>query len=113
MHVMGIRQDIVDRYPWVPINMYHAFEKAKTIAMQRMDNPRIVPLAWYREAWEEQASILSDDPWEYGLGGRNRKNIETLVGYSFEQGIIKRRLDLDDLFLSVVHGSKRGDEFRI
>ena len=30
-------------------------------------NPRIVPLAWYREAWEEQEKILGPDPWEYGL----------------------------------------------
>src|SRR6185437_11491320 len=22
MHVMGIRQDIIDRYPWVPINLF-------------------------------------------------------------------------------------------
>ncbi len=44
---MGIRQEIVDRHPWVPVNLFHAFEKSKAIAMQRMDNPRIVPLAWY------------------------------------------------------------------
>ena len=54
MHVMGIRQEIVDRHPWVPVNLFHAFEKSKAIAMRRMDNPRIVPLAWYLEAWNEQ-----------------------------------------------------------
>ena len=54
MHVMGIKQEIVDRHPWVPINLFHAFEKAKAIAMRRLENPRIVPLAWYQEAWEEQ-----------------------------------------------------------
>ena len=67
MHVMGIKQEIVDRHPWVPINLFQAFEKAKALAMRRMDNPRIVPLAWYREAWEEQERILGPDPWEYGL----------------------------------------------
>ena len=54
MHVLGIKQEIVERHPWVPINLYEAFDKAKAIAMKRMFNPRIVPLAWYREAWEEQ-----------------------------------------------------------
>ena len=55
MHVVGIKQEIVEkRHPWVAINMYKAFEQAKALAMQRMENPRIVPLAWYRETWEEQ-----------------------------------------------------------
>ncbi|HEY1542204.1 MAG TPA: ABC transporter substrate-binding protein [Xanthobacteraceae bacterium] len=113
MHVMGIKQEIVDKHPWVPINMFHAFQKAKAIAMARMANPRIVPLAWYREAWEEQEEILGPDPWEYGLGERNRHNIETLAGYSHEQGLTQRRLGADDLFVSVFQGRKRGDEFRI
>jgi 4,5-dihydroxyphthalate decarboxylase len=113
MHVMGIKQEIVDRHPWVPINVFHAFQKAKSIAMARMANPRIVPLAWYREAWEEQEEILGPDPWEYGLGERNRHNIETLAGYSHEQGLTRRRLGADDLFVSIFQGRKRGDEFRI
>jgi 4,5-dihydroxyphthalate decarboxylase len=113
MHVLGIKQEIVDAHPWVPINMFQAFQRAKALAMARMANPRIVPLAWYREAWEEQEAILGPDPWEYGLGERNRHTIETLAGYSHEQGLTKRRLTADDLFVSVFQGRKRGDEFRI
>ncbi len=113
MHVLGIKQEIVERHPWVPINMFHAFERAKALAMARMANPRIVPLAWYREAWEEQEQILGPDPWAYGLGEQNRNNIETLAGYSYEQGLTKRRLTADDLFVSVFQGRKRGNEFRI
>ena len=109
MHVMGIRQEIVDRHPWVPINLFHAFEKSKAIGMRRMENPRIVPLAWYREAWEEQQELMGRDPWEYGLSERNRHNLETLVGYSHEQGLIKRRIPLEELFLSVSQGEGRGE----
>ena len=113
MHVLGIKREIVEQHPWVPINMYHAFNRAKDIAMQRMENPRIVPLAWYREAWEEQEEILGTDPWEYGLGERNRRNFELMVQFAHEQGIIGRRLDLDELFVNTDQGRKRGDEFRI
>ena len=112
MHVVGIRQEIVEKYPWLPINLYKAFDEAKEIAMRRMENPRIVPLAWYREAWEEQERILGPDPWEYGLGERNATNFERLVAYSHEQGLIRRRLPLKELFLNVSEGRKR-DEFRI
>jgi 4,5-dihydroxyphthalate decarboxylase len=112
MHVLGIRQELVERHPWLPVNLYNAFNDAKSIAMRRMQNPRIVPLAWYREAWEEQEDILGTDPWEYGLTETNRKTLETLVGYSYEQGLISRRIPLDELFLDVSEGRKRG-EFRI
>ncbi len=113
MHVLGIKQEIVDQHPWVPINMFHAFNQAKAIAMERMENPRIVPLAWFREAWEEQQAVLGRDPWEYGLTSRNRKTLETLVGYSHEQGLIKRPIPLEELFLDMSQGRKRGDEHRI
>jgi len=113
MHVLGLRQAVVEQYPWVAINLFKAFEEAKAVAMQRMQNPRIVPLAWYRDAWEEQEKILGPDPWEYGLTDKNRKNLETLIGYSHEQGLIKQMPAVDDLFLNVGQGRKRGSEFRI
>jgi 4,5-dihydroxyphthalate decarboxylase len=89
--------------------MYAAFEEAKAIAMKRMENPRIAPLAWYREAWEEQQALMGRDPWEYGLGEQNRKTLETMIGYSHEQGLIRRRIALDELFLSVSVGEGRGE----
>lgn len=113
MHVLGIKNEVVEKYPWVAINMYQAFNEAKDIAMKRMENPRLVPLAWYREAWEEQEGILGTDPWEYGLSERNRHALETLAGYSYEQGLIREKASLEELFLDVSHGRKRGHEFRI
>ncbi|HEY0224332.1 MAG TPA: ABC transporter substrate-binding protein [Pseudolabrys sp.] len=113
MHVLGLRQSLAERHPWVAVNLFKAFEGAKTIAMKRMENPRIVPLAWYRDAWEEQEAILGADPWAYGLSASNRKNLETLIGYSHEQGLIKKKVELEELFLNVSLGSKRGIEYRI
>lgn len=108
MHVLGLKQELVEKYPWVVPNLYQAFDEAKTIAMKRMRNPRLVPLAWYQEAWEEQERLLGADPWEYGLGEKNSHNLRTLVGYSHEQGLISRAIPLDELFLSVSQGRKRG-----
>lgn len=98
MHTTVIKQEIVDRYPWVPMNMMVAFERAKRIAYQRMENPRRVPLAWFRDAQEEQEEILGMDPWSYGLGQANRKNVETLMRYSHQQGMVGRRFSLEELF---------------
>ena len=52
-------------------------------------------------------------PWEYGLSEKNRKVLDTLVGYSHEQGLIKKRPTLEHLFLNVDQGRKRGGEYRI
>ncbi len=93
--------------------MFHAFNEAKAITMKRMENPRIVPLAWYREAWEEQEELLGSDPWEYGLSERNRHTMETLAGYSYEQGLVKRPWPVEELFVELGQGRKRGVEFRI
>ena len=65
-----------------------------------MENPRIVPLAWFRHFWEGTGRVLGTDPWSYGLGEINRKALETLMQYSQEQGLIGRKLSLDELFVS-------------
>ena len=108
MHVMGIRNSIVEKYPWVPVELYKAFDEAKRIGMRRMENPRIAPVVWYREAWEEQEELLGKDPWQYGMTDKNIHNLETLVRYSREQGLMKNKMSLDELFLNVEQGRKRG-----
>lgn len=113
MHLLAIKREVVDRHPWVATNLYRAFDEAKAIAMKRMANPRIVPLVFYRDEWEAQEEMFGPDPWEYGLGERNRKTLETLVGYSAEQGLIGRRPNLDELFLDISEGHKRGDASKI
>jgi len=114
MHVTTIRQDLVDKYPWVPTNLVKAFEKAKQLAYQRVANPRMVPLAWVRTAYEEQQSLLGPDPWSYGLTAANRKNLETVQRYCHEQGLIKSIAPLDALFADTDLGDAAGsgsDEF--
>jgi 4,5-dihydroxyphthalate decarboxylase len=100
MHTTAIKQEIVDKYPWVPINLYQALEAAKKAAYKRMENPRIVPLAWFRSFWEEQEEVLGADPWVYGLGAVNRKALETLMQYSQEQGLIGSKIALEELFVT-------------
>jgi len=100
MHTTAIKQEIVDKHPWVPINLLQAFQASKKAAYQRMENPRIVPLAWFRHFLEEQEEILGTDPWPYGLTESNRKNLETLMQYSQEQGLLGRKMALEELFVA-------------
>ena len=110
MHVTAIKREIVEKYPWAPTNLAKAFEQAKAMAYRRVANPRVVPLAWVRTAVEEQERILGPDPWEYGLGERNRHNLDTVLRYAKQQGLVKRDLTLDELFESTDLGDAGGDE---
>jgi 4,5-dihydroxyphthalate decarboxylase len=110
MHVTTIRQEIVDKYPWVPTNLVKAFEEAKTIAYRRIANPRMVPIAWVRTALEEQEEVLGPDPWAYGLTPANRKNLETVLRYTHQQGMISRMLPLDALFADTDLGDAGGPD---
>jgi 4,5-dihydroxyphthalate decarboxylase len=98
MHVTTIRQEIVDKYPWVTTNLVKAFEASKQMAYQRVKNPRMVPLAWVRTAVEEQQDILGPDPWQYGLTNANRKNLETIHRYVHQQGMVSKLRPLEELF---------------
>jgi 4,5-dihydroxyphthalate decarboxylase len=110
MHVTVLKQEIVDRYPWVPTELVKAFERAKQAAYRRVANPRMVPLAWMRTAWEEERAVLGPDPWLYGLGDANRKNLETILRYTHQQGLIGQPMPLDDLFVDTDLGDAAGGE---
>ena len=97
MHVIAIKREIVERYPWVPVNLFRAFNRSKAAAMKRMENPRIVPLAWYREAWEEQEEVFGPDPWQYGLGEANRNTRHDIVLGQFGFGLDRPEQLLNDL----------------
>jgi 4,5-dihydroxyphthalate decarboxylase len=100
MHVTVVKREIVDKHPWVPQSLMRSFEESKKIAYKRLDNPRVVPLAWWAYAWEEQRRILGPDPWEYGLTPRNTRNLEVLLDYTFQQGLVGRKAPLSELFVA-------------
>jgi 4,5-dihydroxyphthalate decarboxylase len=110
MHVTTIRQEIVDKYPWVTTNLVKAFEASKQMAYQRVKNPRMVPLAWVRTAVEEQQDILGPDPWQYGLTDANRKNLETIQRYVHQQGMVSKLRPLEQLFDDTDLGDSAGLE---
>ena len=111
MHVTAIRKEILEEHPWVATNLARAFDAAKAEAYRRLANPRPVPLAWFMDEWEAQRELLGPDPWEYGLGEANRRNLETLIGYSHQGGLISAPIPVDDLFADVMLESRGKGEW--
>ncbi len=98
MHVTVVKREVVDQHPWVVGSLMNAFEKAKSIAMARVANPRVVPLAFWAHTLFEQRRLLGPDPWIYGLGEQNRRNLRKLAQYAFTQGLTSREWQVDELF---------------
>jgi 4,5-dihydroxyphthalate decarboxylase len=98
MHVTAIKTDLVKREPWVVASLMKAFEASKLEAYKRLSNVRLVPLAWFGAEWEEDRRLFGDDPWTYGLSETNRRNIETVIRYTHEQGLIRSRPTVDEIF---------------
>jgi 4,5-dihydroxyphthalate decarboxylase len=99
MHVTAIKQEIVERYPWVPAALSRAFEEAKQLAYRRMANVRVVTLPWFGAHWEDERALFGPDPWIYGLGEKNRKTLQTVIRYTHEQGMIAKVPTIDELFV--------------
>ena len=100
MHVTAIRQELVDRYPWLPARLCEAFEIAKRIAYRRLENVRVVTLPWFGAHWEDERALFGPDPWAYGLGAVNRKALDTIIRYTHEQGLISSPKSVEELFVS-------------
>ncbi len=98
MHAVVIREQLLEQYPWLAMNVVKAFRTSKELAYKRMENPRRVSLAWFREALEEQRATLGKDPWSYDLPS-NRTNLEKVCSYAYSQGLTRKLLTPEDLFV--------------
>ena len=98
MHITVVRKPIIEQHPWVAASLMRAFNEAKALAYKRVANPRVVPLAFWSWALDEQHDLLGDDPWEYGLSDSNRANLEAAIRYTRMQGLISREIPVDELF---------------
>jgi 4,5-dihydroxyphthalate decarboxylase len=99
MHVVVLRADVHQRYPWAAANLFKAFNEAKERSLERMldaNAPR-TPVPWAAAHTQRVQSILGADPWPYGLDA-NRATIEAFLEYAVEQGVCERSLEPEDLF---------------
>ena len=99
MHTVALREEVYEKNPWVAQSLCKAFSEAKKICEETMYKYSALKymLAWSIAEMEEERDLFGNDPWPYGLGA-NRHVLETLVQYSYEQGLIKKRVDIESLF---------------
>ena len=103
MHLVGIRRSLVERFPWLPVNVFHAFEAAKRLCL--IDNAKIghlyVTLPWAVDELARTRALMGDDFWPYGLQP-NAHVLGRMVHYADAQGLTARRLLVEELFPAAV-----------
>ena len=96
-HTYIVRGDVYRAHPWVAVNLYAAFVKAKAYAREKLLERIPEALFFGPEYLTMTQQILGDDPFPYGVKA-NAAMLDTIIGYSNEQGLTPRKMKVDELF---------------
>ena len=99
MHAVAVRNDVIHANPWLPKAVFDAYSKAKQLTYDSMKKSAwyMASLPWFGQEFEETRNLMGDNFWPYGIEP-NRKALEALFQYSYEQGLAERELKIEDLF---------------
>lgn len=97
MHLVAFKDDVLKSNPWLATGVAAAFDKAKEICREYYDDPNWSRFVWGRHLFEEERKAFGDDPWPHGME-KNRANLERFIGYSLDQGLLERKLEVEELF---------------
>lgn len=95
-HVLVVRRSLLERHPWIALNLYKAFDEAR----ERLHSSAV---EWLNPFVQTQAIEgieglgLSDDPMAYGFA-KSRREIDTIARYLFRQGLTSRQILVDEIF---------------
>jgi 4,5-dihydroxyphthalate decarboxylase len=99
MHLIGIKKELVQKYPWLATSVYKAFIEAKELAIiDLLDvNALMVTLPWLEAETKETIATMGADFWKYGIH-ENMPEIDALTQYAYEQGLTDRKVKVEELF---------------
>jgi len=103
MHTVVIRKDLLAHHPALARTIYQSFCDAKKAAVEEYQHGLIfnnmgTMFPWFSRLITEDRAVLGDDWWPYGIEP-NRKAIDVILRYHFEQGITKRLIKIEDIFV--------------
>ncbi len=99
MHCLAVRRDVVERHPWLPVELFRAFTAAKRASVEelRLVNVLRVSLPWIAAEAEAQIAAMGGNPWPYGFG-RNRDEIAAMIRFAVADGLAAQVIAPEALF---------------
>jgi 4,5-dihydroxyphthalate decarboxylase len=99
MHVVGIRKSIATDHPWLPSAIFKAFQRAKSVAFERLSDtsaPKVM-LPFVEEQVAAARRLMGEDYWPYGVAA-SKATIESFLKHHHAQGLSKRQVSIGELF---------------
>src|SRR5262249_39504797 len=99
MHIIGVRQSLAGRHPWLPVGALKALMRADELTLDELCQigPLFVSLPWGVAEFEQARALMGADYWSYGVEP-NRHVLETFTRYHHEQGLSPRKVAPEELF---------------
>ena len=99
MHAVAMRKDVIEENPWLPKAVFNAYSQAKQLTYNYMQKAAWFKnsLPWFGQEFEETRKLMGANFYSYGIEP-NRKALEALFQYSYEQGLAKRELRIEEIF---------------
>ena len=95
-HCVVVRRSLLEKYPWIALNLYSAFQRAKQ-EVATVARGHLLPYLDAGLLDAGAAGALKKDPLAYGVTAA-RPVLETITQYVHEQGLTRRRVKLDEIF---------------
>ena len=96
-HFVIVQNRILHEHPWVALELYKAFERAKEVAYERAKGSQSAYLLFEGKDFQEQSAIFGEDPYPLGIRA-NRRMLEILFQGSLEQGLIRKPVRIEEVF---------------
>jgi len=99
MHSVAVRKSLLDKEPGLAQSLFKAYSESKTMNYNYMSKLGWAydTLPWYGQEHEDTKRAMGANFWPYGMDA-NRKTLETICRYCFEQGFIKKEINYEDMF---------------
>jgi 4,5-dihydroxyphthalate decarboxylase len=99
MHCVVLRRDWYEKAPGLLRGLYESLLKAREKTLAALSNTQayfaMIPLL--PAVMDETTRVFGKDFWPYGVAA-NRRTLEKLVSYAFQQGLTPRPLSIEELF---------------
>lgn len=102
MHLLGIRNHLLDAHGDLPSRLFEAFDRARAHAASELRHVAYLyaMLPWLADHMAETERVMGSETWTYGIEP-NRKVIDTMCRYSQEQGMIEAPMRTEEIFAPV------------
>src|SRR4051812_34382329 len=94
-HTVVVKDDLLDAHPEIAADLFNAFVRAKRIYVDRLKAGLADPTPADRTF--ARVMEITGDPLPYGIAP-NRREIEAVIHYSVEQGILPKPFAVEDVF---------------